>query len=407
MSFSTMCLSAPILRAIQHSGHTAPTSIQSAAIPAGLNGKNLIACAPTGTGKTAAFLLPILERLHREAPQKRRPGRPAALILTPTRELSEQILSVCGEYGRFTNARALCVIGGVSLSRQLRELSRNIDIVIATPGRLLDHLGRGSVDLSQVQTLVLDEADRMYDMGFIRDVRKIIALAPAKRQTLLFSATMAPEIRRLIHEIAPEHESIMIEGACAPVTSVVQRFYAAEPASKLPLLQRILKTETVERMLVFSRTRRGADRISRHLKKSGIRVEALHAGRTQQQRTKVLKSFRSGETGVLVATDIAARGIDVTGVSHVVNFNIPAFAEDYIHRIGRTGRASAPGTALSFVSCDEEKYLRKIGMQTGEKLHLERYPGTKESRPAVTPKPAPPLFGRNLRLTGSRVPRFA
>jgi ATP-dependent RNA helicase RhlE len=430
MSFSTMGLSTPIMRAVRHSGHTVPTNIQRAAIPAGLNGKNLIACAPTGTGKTAAFLLPILDRLHRAPAAPHRKGCPRTLILTPTRELAEQILTVCGEYGRFMDVRACCLIGGVSIAGQLRSLARRVDMVIATPGRLLDLLQRRSVDLSGVETLVLDEADRMYDMGFIRDVRRIIAAAPAKRQTLLFSATMPSEIRALIREIAPDHESITIGETRAPVVSVVQRFFAAQPAAKLKLLERILRQESVERMLVFARTRRGADRISRHLKKRGVRAEAMHAGRSQQQRTKALSLFRSGNTGVLVATDIAARGIDVVGISHVVNYDTPAFVEDYIHRIGRTGRASAAGTALTFVSCDEEKYLRKIARQTGRKVRLESYSGTESTRPVeasaggrasrvsnkveghppgARPAPVPSRFGRGRRSgqAGHRIPRFA
>jgi ATP-dependent RNA helicase RhlE len=375
MNFSAMGLSDPILRSITAIGFTAPTEIQVQAIPAAINGQDIIGCAPTGTGKTAAFVLPILHRLLLGKTPQSRVCAPRALVLTPTRELAQQIEEEARRYAKHTAIRAMSIYGGESIVHQLRAMKQRFDIISATPGRLLDHMDRRSIDLSKVEILVLDEADRMYDMGFIRDVRKIISAVPKKRQTLLFSATMSKEIRALVTEIQTTPLIVKIGEPFSPVDTVMQHFFSISQHSKISLLLHILKKETVETMLVFSRTKHGADKITQRLLANGINSAAIHSNRSQSQRQQALEGFKRRKFRVLVATDVAARGIDINRISHVVNYDTPVFAEDYIHRIGRTGRAEEKGTAFTFVSGEEVKYVKKIEYLTRKRFALQGYPG--------------------------------
>jgi ATP-dependent RNA helicase RhlE len=384
MPFKTLGLSDPLVQGILATGYTVPTEIQFQAIPAAIEGKDLIGCAQTGTGKTAAFVLPILNRLAHEHAPKRRLIR--SLILTPTRELALQIEKCIHDYGRFLHLKTLCVYGGVSIVNQLSSLRRGIDIVVATPGRLLDHMQRKSIDLSHVEVLVLDEADRMFDMGFINDVRRIVAAVPKNRQTLLFSATMPPEVRDLAAGIQKHPISILVGEQRNPIDTITQHIYPVQKEHKLELLLHMLKDNRMFSVLVFSRTKHGADKISRRLERAGIKAVAIHSGRTQGQRVRAMDGFRAGKYQVMVATDIAARGIDIEDISHVINFDVPAYAEDYIHRIGRTGRAEARGDAITFVSNDEAKYLRQIERFIGRKFETEKAPGFERAAPLL-PQP--------------------
>jgi len=372
MPFKSLGLCDPLVQGILATGYTAPTEIQSEAIPAVLAGRDLIGCAQTGTGKTAAFVLPILHRLCHEQKAPKKGVR--ALILTPTRELAVQIEECIADYGRFMKLRALAVYGGVSMENQIRTLRRGVDIVVATPGRLMDHLQRQTIDLQAVETLVLDEADRMLDMGFIHDVKKIIGQLPQDRQTLLFSATMSKEVRGLAAGVQKDPRMIQIGQQHNPIETITQHIYPVRKDQKMDLLRHLLQHENMYCVLVFSRTRHGADKINKHLQRAGIKSVAIHSGRTQNQRQRALDGFKRNEYQVMVATDIAARGIDVDGISHVINFDVPAFAEDYVHRIGRTGRAKALGDALTFVSDDEKTYLHRIEKFIGKKLKFEPCP---------------------------------
>ncbi len=380
MSFNRFGLSDPLVRGILATGYTAPTEIQAQALPAVIKGRDIIGCAQTGTGKTAVFVLPILNRLSHERATKKRIVR--SLIVTPTRELALQIEKSICDYGRFLQLKTLAVYGGVSIKTQLTSLRRGIDIVVATPGRLLDHMQRRTIDLSRVEVFVLDEADRMFDMGFIRDVRKIIAALPKKRQTLLFSATIPAAVRKLAEGIQKSPEMIQIGRQENPIETITQHLYFVEKHLKIDFLLHLIKNGQMYSVLVFSRTKRGADRINRRLERAGIVSVAIHSGRTQSQREKALEGFKRGRYQVMVATNIAARGIDVTGISHVVNFDVPAIAEDYIHRIGRTGRAEATGDAITFVSRDETRQLRQIERFTGKEFIGEECEGFTYSRPA-------------------------
>jgi ATP-dependent RNA helicase RhlE len=410
MSFSTIGLSDSVMRGIAASGYSSPTEIQEKAIPLALQGRDIIGCAPTGTGKTAAFVLPILHALENQRANGRQGHFTRALILTPTRELAQQIEEAITTYGKFTDFRPAAIYGGVDIKKQFRDLNNGVDIVVATPGRLLDHLERGSIDLSRVDTLVLDEADRMYDMGFIQAVRAIIAQVPQKRQTMLFSATMSREIRSLVAAIQRDPQVIVVGQECAPPMTVTQHFYLVPQPTKIDLLLHVLANEKTGPMLVFSRTKHGADKISRRLERSGIRSTAIHSNRSQSQRMRALDGFKRGQYKVLVATDLAARGIDVDGITHVVNYDTPAFAEDYVHRIGRTGRAEASGIAMTFVSGEERSYLSKIERLTGKRLDLKQYPGFTcpgrvEPAPAQQAAHAAPFFQRKRQYY--RTPRFA
>ncbi len=371
MAFKALGLADQLVQGILATGYIAPTEIQSRAIPLAIAGRDIIGCANTGTGKTAAFVLPILNKL---ALSESRTHHIKALILTPTRELAQQIEDAIAEYGRFMHLRTVSLYGGTNMQNQLKKLQRGVDIVVATPGRLLDHLQRRSVDLSKIEVLVLDEADRMFDMGFIADVRKIISYSPATRQTLLFSATMSKEVRDLVKNIQKHPELIEIGDRRSPVKTVTQNFYSIQQDKKGDLLLHILQTLKLDSVLVFSRTKHGADKISHKLERQGIKSTAIHSNKTQAQRERALAGFKQGQYHVLVATDVAARGIDVDGISHVINFDIPTYAEDYIHRIGRTGRAEHTGDAISFVAREEIKHVKKIEHFTGKRVELKKYP---------------------------------
>ncbi len=368
MPFKAIGLSDPLVQGILATGYTAPTEIQSQAIPAAISGQDVLGCAQTGTGKTAAFVLPILNRLdHKKVPGKK---RIRSLILTPTRELATQIEDCIKGYGRFTKIRTLSVYGGVSINNQLNALQQGVDIVVATPGRLLDHMQRGSIALDKVEVLVLDEADRMFDMGFIKDVQKIIKALPKHRQTLLFSATMSQEIKTLVKTVQKSPKVIQIGPLRNPIDTITQSLIYVPKQSKMDLLLHLLEENSMYSVLVFSRTKYGADKICRKLSKAGVPSVAIHSNRTQNQRQQALNGFKAGKFQVMVATDIAARGIDVEGITHVVNYDVPGFAEDYIHRIGRTGRATTTGDAIMFVSEEETKALRGIEKFIGSKIPI-------------------------------------
>jgi len=373
MPFKNFGLSDPLVQGILATGYTAPTEIQSQAIPAAVSGQDVIGCAQTGTGKTAAFVLPVLNRLSHEKTPRKHPVR--ALVLTPTRELAVQIESCIRNYGRFLQLRALAVYGGVNIQKQITALQRGVDIVVATPGRLMDHMERRTVDFRAIEVLVLDEADRMLDMGFIRDVRKIVAAVPKDRQTMLFSATISSEVKTISRDMQNSPKTIQIGRQRNPIETVTQHVYPVQKQRKIPLLLHMLARDPMYSVLVFSRTKHGADKIRRKLEKAGIESIAIHSNRSQSQRQKALDGFRSGKYQVMVATDIAARGIDVQGISHVINFDVPAFAEDYIHRIGRTGRATATGDAITFVSPEEQEYIRKIEKFIDRRFDQKQCPG--------------------------------
>lgn len=386
MPFKTFGLSEPLVQGILATGYTTPTEIQSQAIPVALDGHDVIGCAQTGTGKTAAFVLPILNRLAHERSRHKKGIK--SLILTPTRELAVQIEQSILGYGRFLHLRTLAIYGGVSIENQLSALRRGVDIVVSTPGRLLDHMQRGSIRFEAIEVLVLDEADRMLDMGFIRDVRKIVDALPTDRQTMLFSATISPEIKGLSAGMQKSPKMIQIGRPQNPIETVTQHVYPVEKSQKIDLLLHMLKNSPMYSVLVFSRTKHGADKITRRLERSGIVSVAIHSGRSQGQRQRALDGFKSGKYQVMVATDIAARGIDVSGISHVINFDVPAFAEDYIHRIGRTGRATATGDAITFVSQEEKKYLGQIEKFIGRRFSPQTCPGF--ACVALEPAPAEP-----------------
>jgi len=383
MSFKTFGLSDPLVQGILATGYTAPTEIQSKAIPAAVEGKDIIGCAQTGTGKTAAFVLPILDRLSHEKAGKKNVVK--SLILTPTRELALQIEKSILGYGRFLNLRVLAVYGGVNIKTQLSALHRGVDIVVATPGRLMDHMQRRTINLNHIEVLVLDEADRMLDMGFINDVKKIVGTLPLKRQTMLFSATISREVKDLAAGILKSPTMIQIGRPRSPIETVTQHIYSVDKTRKTDLLLQMLENGQMYSVLVFSRTKHGADRICRQLNKAGVVSVAIHSGRTQGQRQRALDGFKAGKFRVMVATDIAARGIHIDAISHVVNFDVPAYAEDYIHRIGRTGRAEATGDAITFVSRDEQKYLLNIEKFIGRELQPEVCEGFSRAKPDSSP----------------------
>ncbi|MBW7992334.1 MAG: DEAD/DEAH box helicase [Planctomycetes bacterium] len=410
MPFTKFGLSDPLVRGILATGYTAPTEIQSQAIPAAVEGRDVIGCAQTGTGKTAAFVLPILDRLSHETPSKKRIVK--ALILTPTRELALQIETAIKGYGRFVDIRTLAVYGGVNIRGQLNSLKRGVDIVVATPGRLMDHMERGTIDLKHIEVLVLDEADRMLDMGFINDVKKIVRALPAKkRQTMLFSATISKEVKNLAAEMQKSPKMIQIGRPRNPIETITQHIYPVRKEQKMDLLIHLLGASQMYSVLVFSRTKRGADKISRRLKRAGVVSVAIHSGRTQGQRLQAMDGFKRGKFQVMVATDIAARGINIEGISHVINYDVPAYAEDYVHRIGRTGRATALGDAITFVSYDEQKYLRKIENFIGRELKTEKCEGFAYAKSnSLQPQPAEkskskPVRHTSTRRTPSRKPR--
>ncbi|MFB9326682.1 DEAD/DEAH box helicase [Paenibacillus aurantiacus] len=388
MTFESLQLNPAILKALRKENYEMPTPIQAQSIPAALAGRDLLGCAQTGTGKTAAFSLPIIHRLSGQA---RKGGKRAirALILTPTRELAIQIMDNIKAYSQFTDLRALVIVGGVPQRPQERDLAYGCDILIATPGRLIDLINQKHVDLKDVETFVLDEADRMLDMGFIHDVKRVIAKLPAKRQTLFFSATMPPEIAQLVKTLLTDPVKVEITPVSSTVDRIEQSLYFVDKENKPNLLNYLLQDKSIVSALVFTRTKHGADRVVRGLAKQNITAAAIHGNKSQNARQLALNNFKSGATRVLVATDIAARGIDIDELSHVINFNLPNIPETYVHRIGRTGRAGLSGTAISFCETEEIPYLKDIEKVTKKKVPVvadHPFPMTGET-PAAAPQP--------------------
>ncbi|MDS4040710.1 MAG: DEAD/DEAH box helicase [Candidatus Competibacter sp.] len=408
MSFASLGLSDALVRAVTERGYTVPTPIQRQAIPAVLSGGDLLAGAQTGTGKTAGFTLPILHRLAADsgrgsnAAGGRAPIR--ALMLAPTRELAAQVEESVREYGKYLKLKSMVVFGGVGIQPQIQQLRSRVDILVATPGRLLDHVGQRTLDLSRVEVLVLDEADRMLDMGFIHDIRKILALLPRQRQNLLFSATFSDEIRMLADSLLDRPALIEVARRNAPAEAVTHRVHLVDRERKRELLAHLIREHGWRQVLVFTRTKHGANRLSEQLTKGGIPSLAIHGNKSQSARTHALAEFKSGALPVLVATDIAARGIDIIELPHVVNFELPHVPEDYVHRIGRTGRAGARGEAISLVCVDEHKLLADIEKVMKCSLPREVVPGF-EPDPRIRAEPI--LNGRNRGPTPGRAPRSA
>ena len=385
-SFTQLALSDPLLRAVEDAGYTVPTPVQAAAIPPALQGRDVLGCAQTGTGKTAAFALPLLAHLDGVAEDQ---PRIRALVITPTRELASQIGDSIAVYGKHLDLWHTVIFGGVKQTPQVTALRDGVDIVVATPGRLLDLLSQKKLHLRDIDFFVLDEADRMLDMGFLPDVKRIIAELPKKRQTLFFSATMPPAIRSLAQTLLVDPVSVAVSPESATADEIEQHVYFVDKPDKSRLLQDLLGQSELTRTLVFTRTKHGANRVVHKLTRAGFRAAAIHGNRTQKARERALAGFRSGDLAVLVATDIAARGIDVEAVSHVINFDLPNVAETYVHRIGRTGRAGASGIAYSFCQGDERPYLADIERLIG--LHISRV----EDHAFVAAESPPPMT--NLR----------
>lgn len=403
MPFSALGLHPAILTAIQEAGYTEPTPIQSAAIPVVIVGGDVIGIAQTGTGKTAAFTLPILTRLSEKPPAADGRRHTRVLVLAPTRELVAQIEENVLAYAKHLPLRIAKVFGGVGEKPQKDALRAGSDIVIACPGRLLDLMGQRCADFSRLEHLVLDEADRMLDMGFLPDIRRILQQLPRKRQTLLFSATLSKEIEQLTHEFQQHPKTVQIGKRSNPAETVTQHVYEVAKHLKTNLLQHLLQDEKMQMVLVFSRTKHGADKIAKKLMQCGITTATLHANRSQNQRLKALEDFKACKVRVLVATDIAARGIDVDGISHVVNFDFPHVVEDYVHRIGRTGRAQAIGDALSFVSSDEMDDLRRLERFIGRGITRKRAEGFDYKAPPTAL--SEPLERREQRRQNPRQPQ--
>ena len=392
MSFQKFELHEKIQTGVRMLGYQKPTPIQLQAIPPIMEGRDLMGLAQTGTGKTAAFVLPILHRFM-EKPL----GHVRALIIAPTRELSEQTLEAIKQLGRKTKLRSTAVYGGVSIHNQINRLRGNVEIISACPGRLLDHIERGTIDLSHVEVLVLDEADHMFDMGFLPDVRKIVKHLPKKRQTLLFSATMPDDVRKLAMDLLRNPVNIQI-GNTAPVMTVAHRFYPVQMGIKTALLKDILDTTEMESVLVFTRTKSRAKSLALQLDRSGHKVISLHGNLTQQKRKQALDGFRDGRYEIMVATDIAARGIDVTRISHVINYDMPSTADAYTHRIGRTGRAAKTGDAFTFVTGDDMGLAHSLKRILGEKLQYQNVAGlTSEIQKSSSKKNAPDMKSGNRR----------
>jgi len=359
MTFDTLGLNAALLRAISEQGYTEPTPIQQQAIPAILSGRDILAGAQTGTGKTAGFTLPLLQQLNRH-PHERHHRHVRALIVTPTRELAAQVDESVSAYGKHLPLRSTVIFGGVKIGPQVQRLRQGVDIIVATPGRLLDHISQGNIDLSRIEILVLDEADRMLDMGFIHDIRRIIKLVPKKRQTLLFSATFSNEIRRLSEGLLNNPENIDVAPRNTTAERISQLVYPVAKSSKRALLSWLIGNNNWRQVLVFTRTKHGANRLAQQLERDGLTSAAIHGNKSQGARTRALADFKAGKVRVLVATDIAARGLDIELLPHVVNYELPNVPEDYVHRIGRTGRAGSDGEAISLVSPDEKSLLQGI-----------------------------------------------
>jgi len=403
MSFENFGLSAPILRALQKRGYKTPTAIQTRAIPPILKRRDILGMAQTGTGKTASFMLPILHRVSENKEKKGKP-RPTALILTPTRELAAQVQECIEVYGKYLNVNSATVFGGVGIWPQKIKLRKGVDIIVATPGRLLDHVKQKTVDLSSIETLVLDEADCMLDMGFIHDIKRIIDLLPKERQNLLFSATFSESIRKLAKTLLRDPEVIEVAKQSAVSDQVKQVVYRVDRKRKPELLSHLIKSNDWQQVLVFTRTKRAADALTRTLKDSGIKATAIHGDKRQSARAKALGNFKKGFARVLVATDIAARGLDIKDLPHVVNYELPEVASDYVHRIGRTGRAGSFGEAISLVCIDEFGLVQDIEKLIRTKLEKIVLPGYEIDESI---KPMPIRKGRKKTGFRKRGPKTA
>ena len=405
MKFADLGLRPEILRAVDRAGYETATPIQERAIPAVLDGQDLIACAQTGTGKTAAFLLPILQRLGGSRPCR----PPRALVVTPTRELAAQIMEAARQYGCYLRLRSTAIFGGVGMEPQERRLRGGLDLLVATPGRLLDHLGRGHARLDRIETLVLDEADRMLDMGFLPDIRRILKALPETRQNLFFSATMPDEIERLIRRTATNPTVIEVTRRATPVGAIRQVVHPVAMTSKKDLLKTLLESADMGPTLVFTRTKARANQLVRRLETSCRQVAAIHGNKSQSARTRALAGFRAGRIDTLIATDIAARGIDVEGISHVVNFDLPHVPEDYVHRIGRTARAGASGHAVTLAAPEERLQLAAIERLVGNSIPRETVAGFEATLdvPAPSRRRQPPRPKQRSRRRGDGHARAA
>ncbi len=410
MLFKELGLSEPILKSLEELDHKEPSEIQEQAIPMILAGKNIMAAAQTGTGKTGSFVLPMLEMLNEKAKPYAKNAH--ALVLTPTRELAAQVRENVHKYGKFTNIKSTVVYGGAKIFPQKSKLKKGVDILVATPGRLLDLVNQKAVKLDRVQILVLDEADHMLDMGFIHDIKKIIAMTPSTRQNLLFSATFSPEIKKLAQSLGEDIIEISAQSPNTTVTKIKQMVYHVDKNKKNDLLTHMIKDEEWDQVLVFSRTKHGCEKIADHLNAAGIKTGTIHGDKTQGARTKALREFKGKFFQVLVATDVAARGIDISNLPFVVNFDMPTYPNDYIHRIGRTGRAGQEGTAISFMSADEHKFLRgiegllkiKIDQTSHESFKPNEKPsvGGRGKPRSRGPRGGKPSFSRNKRSSDSK-----
>jgi ATP-dependent RNA helicase RhlE len=394
MSFKALGLSEPILRAIQKKGYDTPSPIQAKAIPPVLEGKDVLASAQTGTGKTAGFTLPLLHLLSENPKEKYRPIR--ALILTPTRELAAQVYANVKEYSEFLNIRSTVIFGGVNQKPQVAKIRQGVDLLVATPGRLLDLENQGALSLKRVEILVLDEADRMLDMGFLRDIERIMKLMPDKRQNLMFSATFSKDIRKLAYSILNNPIQVEATPENTAVEIIEQKVYRVAKGKKTGLIIKLISDGNWKQVLVFNRTKHGANKLCKKMISSGISAAAIHGNKSQGARTKALAGFKNGSVRVLVATDIAARGLDIPLLPHVINFELPNISEDYVHRIGRTGRAGASGEAISLVSADETTYLRDIQKLIGMKIPVEIVEGF-EPDPNASTEPIKQGQGRQNR----------
>ncbi|HET7575339.1 MAG TPA: DEAD/DEAH box helicase [Sphingomicrobium sp.] len=409
MTFQTLGLSKPVLDALAHANYATPTPIQRQAIPTVLTGRDLLGIAQTGTGKTAAFVLPSLDRLAANRTYLK-PGQIRMLVLAPTRELAAQIAASTQSYGRFMKLSSGVIFGGVPNSKSLRTVQRGLDVLVATPGRLLDLIDQRALSLRDLEILVLDEADQMLDLGFIHALKRIVALVPPKRQTLFFSATMPKAIKELADRYLTNPAEVSVAPAATTVERIEQSVTMVNQAEKTALLTLHLQAQAMERTLVFSRTKHGADKIVRQLEAAGIAASAIHGNKSQPQRERAIAAFKSGEVPVLIATDIAARGIDIPGVSHVLNFDLPDVPEQYVHRIGRTARAGADGIAIAFCSPDERGNLRDIERTTRQKIAVAPLPegftaaaeALKRLKPAPKPQHARPASKADRRADGQR-----
>ncbi|MEZ5336091.1 MAG: DEAD/DEAH box helicase [Methanolobus sp.] len=404
MSFDNLNLIFPLQRALTDEGYTTPTPIQEQSIPPLLGGRDLIGIAQTGTGKTASFILPILHNMS-EAHKKTKPGTPRVLVLAPTRELAAQIGDSFSTYGKYTRFKHTVIFGGVGQQPQVKALRKGVDSLVATPGRLLDLVEQGHIKLSEIEYFVLDEADRMLDMGFVNDVYKIVAMLPKKRQSLFFSATMSPEISQLARKMLTNPVTVEVTPQATTVELIDQFIFFVDSENKNALLLQLLNSKHLECVLIFTRTKHRANKVAEMLNKKKIPADAIHGNKSQTHRTKTLQGFKDGQLRVLVATDIAARGIDVEDISHVINFDLPNIPESYVHRIGRTARAGAEGTAFSFCAADEREFLRGIEKLIRTEIEVAEHDFHSDKAKNATgddAKPAPRQQGRPRRNSGSK-----